>query len=125
MRLSPALIVSYVCLALAGCSTIHSTRPATTPVPVAKTTSVNAKCKCHKKTNPLAVSLYPRAIDLNVRYTVLGEAKVSRYNMGGLKRQDAIIHDVMRTVAASMGGDAIVDIKGTGDMVSGKVIKYG
>src|SRR5579872_3252338 len=112
MRISNLLMVSCVCFALTCCSSMkssHNTASQTnSPTPTQQ-----------KKKNPIEVSFYTNGKNPNSPYTVIGEAKVSNYNRGGIKRQDAIIHDAMRTVAASMGGDAIIDIKRTDKSVMG------
>jgi hypothetical protein len=117
MRISNLFMVSCVCLSLMGCASVntHNTPASqpTTPTPTH-----------HKKKNPIEVSVYNNGKNPSSPYTIIGEAKVSNYNRVGIKRQDAVIHDAMRTVAASMGGDAIIDIKRTNKSVMGKVIAY-
>ncbi|HSW93607.1 MAG TPA: hypothetical protein VLJ15_04540 [Gammaproteobacteria bacterium] len=116
MKRSNWLLVSCICYALLGCASVkttHNTLP--------QTTTGTPKVTTPKK-DPIAVSVYPVGKKLATPYTVLGEAKVSNYNASGIKRQDAVIHDAMRTMAASMGGDAVIDIKRTGKAVIGKVV---
>ena len=123
MRILNLLMVSYMCCTLAGCSSMNASHsPNNQNQKITKPTPVTTQYQ--KKKNPMEVSVYPSAKNLNNPYTVIGIAKVSNYNKGGIKRQDAIIHDAMRTVAASMGGDAIIDIKRTNKSVIGKVIAY-
>lgn len=122
MKISNLLVMSYICYVLLGCTSIHTVRPANHTQNTTQTTPTTQKIQ--QKKNPLEVSFYPNGQTLNTPYKVIGEAKVSKYNTGGIKRQDAIIHDTMRSVAASMGGDAIIDIKHTHKSVIGKVITY-
>lgn len=125
MRISRLLVVFYVSFILSGCSSI-SAPPSNHPVEqsTAKTAPPTTSKHQTKKKDPMTVSFYRKGENPNAPYVVIGEAKVSKYNRGGIKRQDAMIHDAMRTVAASMGGDAIIDIKRTPQSVVGKVIVY-
>lgn len=120
MRISRLLVVSYVYCMLLGCSTAHHTEAQaqyTTPTtPAMPATRI--------KKNPIAVSFYPKGKNPGMPYTVIGEAAVSKYNASGIKRQDAVIHDAMRTLAASMGGDAVIDVKHTNQSVVGQVVAW-
>jgi len=120
MRVSRLLVVSYVYCMLLGCASAHHIQPnaqyKTPTKPVMPTTQI--------KKNPIAVSFYPKGKNPGTPYTVIGEAAVSKYNASGIKRQDAVIHDAMRTLAASMGGDAVIDVKHTNKSVVGQVIAW-
>lgn len=74
--------------------------------------------------NPLNVSLYKNTPAINHKYKVIGEETVSKFNKAGIKRQIAHIHDAMRKKAASMGGDAVINITHDNDKVTGTVIAY-
>ncbi len=74
--------------------------------------------------DPVSVSLYTPDKKPVMPYTIVGQAIVSRYNPAGIKRQQAIIHDSLRAMAARMGGDAIIDIRKKGKYVQGTVITY-
>lgn len=122
MRISRLLVISYVCCALSSCASVNTVRPVNHTQNTAQKTA-----KIQQKKNPMEVSVYYSNISLTPPYKpyiVIGEAKISNFNKGGIKRQDAIIHDAMRTLAASMGGDAIIDITRTPTAVIGKVISY-
>lgn len=116
MRISGLLVVSYVCCMLLGCATSHHTQYTTPAKPVMPATQI--------KKNPIAVSFYPNGKNPSTPYTVIGEAAVSKYNASGIKRQDAVIHDAMRSLAASMGGDAVIDVKHTNQSVVGQVVTW-
>ncbi len=111
---------------LAGCAAVNSVQPvnnqaqntASTPLPEKNSPQSRS---CHK--NPIDVS-FLNGLNPNLPYSVVGNATVSQYNIAGNKRQEAIIHDAMRSAAASMGGDAIINIKRNDNTVSGTVIAY-
>lgn len=124
MRISKWLVVSFVYCTLFGCASMKTTHSdSALPRTATSSTATTPKATLPKK-DPIAVSVYPAGKKLGTPYKVLGEATVSKYNASGIKRQDAVIHDAMRTMAASMGGDAIIDIKRTGKAVIGKIIAW-
>lgn len=116
------LFVVALCFALASCSSINAEQPTNSQAQNAvKNTPPIQKCK--KKKNPMDVSFYTREM-IPPSYKVVGKASVSQYNAGGSKRAEAMIHDAMGNVAASMGGDAIINIKRNDKIVTGTVIAY-
>jgi hypothetical protein len=119
--------ISLVCtgLFLASCAEISSEHAVNnTEGPQIKKSIPAILPTCKPKKDPLAVAFYFRSKPLPLPYVVLGQEKVSRYNYFGLKRQAANIHDKMRTLAANMGGDAIININNTDKSVVGTVIAY-
>jgi PBP1b-binding outer membrane lipoprotein LpoB len=102
MRTLYLLIVINVALIVSGCSSMTKPHPPEeySPPPT---------CHHHHK-DPVNVSFLYREIP-NRPYRVLGVAEVSKFNTRGIKRQDATIRDLMREQAASLDGDAIIDIK--------------
>lgn len=117
MRLS-LLSMIMMGFVLSSCSTMNGTQPIHNPPQKTVKTTASQQMK-----SPIAVSFYP-AGKPNKPFTVLGNATVSKYNTAGHKRQEATIHDAMRTKAASMGGDAIINIRRDDNTVSGTVIAY-
>ncbi len=74
--------------------------------------------------NPISVAFYKENEKPKAPYKVIGKETVSKYNIVGIKRQEASIHDAMRSLAASMGGDAVIDVKHDDKTVSGTVIGF-
>lgn len=74
--------------------------------------------------NPLNISLLPNHNIIKQPYTILGKETISKFNCGGNKRPTAFVHDAMRTRAALMGGDAIIDITNDDKNVVGTVIAF-
>lgn len=121
MKKFSLLIIVCLSVALAGCTTLNSVHP--TNQQIYRSSSSTAPIQKCKK-NPLAVSFYTEQLSPPNFYTVMGVATVSKFNKVGIKRQEALIHDAMRDIAASMGGDAIINIKHDAKTVSGTVISY-
>lgn len=120
MRISYQLVV-IAGLLLSGCSSINAVQPTNNQT---NNTAQNDIPIPHCKKNPMEVSFYTNGENPENPYTVVGQATVSKYNAGGIKRQQAVIHDAMRSAAASMGGDAIINIKRNEKAVTGTVISY-
>lgn len=81
------------------------------------------KSKVMKK-NPIAVTFYKKGERPPLPFKVLGKEVVSKYNLVGVKRQEASIHDAMRKLAANLGGDAVIDVNHDEKSVSGIVIAF-
>lgn len=120
MRISSLLVVC-VCSTLISCTTTSKTHQTSIKT---QTTSQTIIPLQKKKKDPIEVSFYSSQKNFNSPYKVIGEAIVSKYNLRGIKRQNATIHEAMRTLAASMGGDAVIEVKHTEMAVIGKVIAY-
>ncbi|MEO8401260.1 MAG: hypothetical protein ABI597_05605 [Gammaproteobacteria bacterium] len=120
MRISYLLVV-MASLALSGCSSIKAVQPTNTQThnPTKNTSAIP-----QPKKNPIEVSFYTNGENPSNPYTVVGNTTISKYNAVGIKRQTATIHDAMRSAAASMGGDAIINIKRNSNAVTGTVIMY-
>lgn len=98
----------------------HPAKPVVHSHPATKSVS---KKNGHDKKNPLTVSFYTKG-QPKMPFEVIGEESISKFNMGGHKRQEAYIRDGMRELAAAMGGDAIIDIKHDSKTITGTVVAF-
>jgi hypothetical protein len=78
---------------------------------------------CHHHKDPVNVS-FLKTVAPDRPYRVLGQAQVARYSISGVKRQEATVRDLMREQAASLDGDAVVNIRKTDKMITATVIAY-
>ena len=74
--------------------------------------------------NPRQVALYAGDKTPHTAYRVIGIAKISRYNLLGLKRPDAALKDMMKSLAASIGGDGVIDIYSNNDTMQANIIQF-
>lgn len=118
MRTLYLLLSIYTGLFLTACSTAED------PDTTAKNQHTSIQQAQVKPKNPLAIKVYSEQKSLNKPYTVLGKAAISRFNPGGIKRQEAYMREAMRDLAASMGGDAVINLDKNGKMVTGTVITF-
>lgn len=126
MKKLPLLVIASLSLILSACSSISEQQPvdALTGKPDNLKPYPIPHCPAPKKKNPINVSIYTKEIHLTHPYKVIGLETVSKYNVVGIKRQEGNIKDTMRTIAAAMGGDAIINLKYEKHVVRGTVITY-
>jgi hypothetical protein len=121
-----------ICLSftlISACDTLASQQPVDvlSCVPGGYHEPIKPRCPPPKKStakNPMNVSIYHSNNPLKRPYKILAVGTVSKYNLSGIKRQQASIHDTLRKIAAAVGGDAIIDLKSDNQTVTGKIITY-
>jgi hypothetical protein len=86
-------------------------------------TPATAPPKCHHKKNPLNVS-FLKSQNPQRPFLVVGQTKVSKFNLVGIKRQEATLREMLSQEAASLGGDAVINIKHDDRTVTATVIAY-
>lgn len=118
MRTLYLLLFIYTGLFLSACSTIDNQDSD------AKKQNKTLQQALVKPKDPMEVKVYSEQKTLTKPFTVVGKAVISRYNPGGIKRQEAFVRDAMRNLAASMGGDAVIDLDKHGKIITGTVIAF-
>jgi hypothetical protein len=124
MNMSCRIITVIVALLLAGCTTC---RPYPHQVAsnfiqrqsVETTTSQNYSPK-----NPQKIAMYTEEKTPHTAYRVIGVAKVSKYNLLGMQRKEDTMHDMMKRLAASIGGDGLIDLSTEKDGIKANVIAF-
>lgn len=120
MRTTCILIAFFLVLTLSGCATSTNN---TTNSHTSEKKSTNLSENTIQK-NPLTVALFKGKEKPKKPYVILGKETISKYNKVGIKRQEANILDVMRHMAASAGGDAIINISHDAKTVTGTIIAF-
>ncbi|HVY53316.1 MAG TPA: hypothetical protein VHA13_02235 [Gammaproteobacteria bacterium] len=111
-----SLCLLCVCLALAstGCA---SRQPAFTPGKLNEHGAVAYN-------DPQRILFYNVNSAIKRPYRVIGKSTVSERNIIGFKRNTETVHDIMRKIAASMGGDAIINIQKDDQNIHGTIILF-
>jgi hypothetical protein len=70
------------------------------------------------------VSLYNNEKTPHTAYRIIGIATVSKFNLFGMKRQDDILNDMIKKLAASIGGDGLININSNEEKIEANVIAF-
>ena len=74
--------------------------------------------------NPTSVALFINDKTPHTAYRIIGTATISRYNLLGIKRKENTLHDMMKSLAASIGGDGLIDISINSDGMQANIIQF-
>lgn len=74
--------------------------------------------------NPKHIALYSEAYMPLAPYRIIGIATVSKYNLIGTLREQETLDVMMKNLAASIGGDALIKIANTDNNVKAHVIQF-
>lgn len=118
MKLINLILYVSFGLVLSACATTAKSNKIAT-----STSSVTTQSQNTTK-NPIAVTIYTGKQKPEKPYVVLGQETVSKYNIVGIKRQEANLKDSIRHLAARRGGDAVIEITNHVDSISYTVISY-
>ncbi len=71
-----------------------------------------------------SVAFYTNKVTPNSAYRIIGIATVSKKNIFGATRQNETLNQMMKKLAASIGGDGVIEINQTDNAMEAKVIVY-
>ncbi len=120
-------IVSAFCFAFAlnGCATTSEA-----PGKRAKNSLKNGEVRItyltpkHQAKHQHGVAFYSKSSHVKHPYRIIGKESISRYDFIGLERQSKTVDDLLKSLAASMGGDAVINITADSQKVEGTVISF-
>lgn len=74
--------------------------------------------------NPQAVAIYNDDESPVTAYRVIGIATISKYNLLGVQRQNNTMNAMMKDLAASMGGDGLINVSENDEAMQAHIIAY-
>jgi hypothetical protein len=74
--------------------------------------------------NPQWVTFYTSQNKPQRPYRIIGTATISKYNLFGIQRQEATLQTMMQKLAASIGGDAVINIMHDTQSIQANVIAF-
>ena len=129
MSISKSLILATTAAAtmliLSGCSTTsmkgaeNSVAHAFSSSEVVKTTKAN-----YKPTDPKTVALYYDNKKPSHKYKTIGRVNANAHNFMAIPISEQNIRKAMKTRAASIGGNAVINIHRNLDTETGNVVRY-
>jgi len=121
MRKSLLLCLLCFISILAGCTTMNSESPKNLKKGQACITYLTFK---HQPKRGHIIAFYSEKTFIKRPYRIIGKETISRYNLIGFERQTKILQDLMKSLAASMGGDAVINITSDKMKIEGTVISF-
>lgn len=113
MNTRPVIALLFTTLALSACT--HSLNHEQ----VVTTTN-----QLYPAKSPQQVALYNEANSPHNPYRIIGVARISKTNFLGMQRPDTTVQTLMKSMAASIGGDGVMNITHTDKMVEANVIAF-
>lgn len=125
MRLSyPFLATIMVAFSLAGCTTKGQSTPQVASNFINRQHVITTTKETYPAKNPQTVALYTPDKTPHAPYRVIGVATVSKYNLLGMQRKDDTVHEMMKTLAASVGGDGLINISNGEESIQANIIAF-
>ena len=119
------IAVLSIALLISGCA--HQNSPNATQVAsnfIQRQSIESTTSQQYTPKNPQKIALYTDDKTPHTAYRVIGVAKVSKYNLLGMQRKEDAMHEMMKNLAASIGGDGIIDISNEKDGMKANVIAF-
>ena len=116
------LLVSL--LFLSHCTTPHRSPTALASNFIQRQKVMTTTPDIYPKKEVKAISLYTKDKDPHQAYKIIGIASVSKFNLFGMKRKEDTLTEMIKTLAASIGGDGLIDIKNNEKQIEARVIAY-
>lgn len=125
MRMSyPLLTVMVIAYLLAGCATHGQSTTQIASNFIKRQQILATTKKQYLPKSPHAIVFYPPHSKPLMPYRIIGIARVSKYNLIGLPRQDDTLQVMMKNLAASIGGDGVIHLSNQGDEIQAHVIVF-
>ena len=117
------IMVVLIALLIGGCSTGRSTTQVASNF-INKQQVVMLIKDTYTPKNPRLITLYANDQSPHTAYRVIGIATVSKHNLLGMERREPLLKNMMKNLAASVGGDGLIEVKNKNDAIEAQVIQF-
>jgi hypothetical protein len=109
---------------LESCSTPGQSTPQVASNFIHRQHVVTTTKETYPPKNPQIVALYINDKGPHAPYRVIGVATISKRNLFGIERQDATLHEMMKKLAASVGGDGLINVSSNNESMQANIIAF-
>lgn len=74
--------------------------------------------------NPQKITLYTNEQKPLTPYRIIGVATVAKHNLIGMQREEATLNDMIKNLAASMGGDGLINVSTNEEFMEANIIQF-
>ena len=124
MKIPSMPVIVAIAFLLGSCSSAGSPSTALAANFINRQTIEPVTKEKYPPKSPQLVTLYTADQTPHTAYRVIGIATVSKYNLLGLQRQAIVIHNMMKNLAASIGGDGLINVSSNDKNFQAKVIAF-
>jgi len=114
MKVTCYAAITVIGLLLGGC----------TSIPLKKEKVITTTQTKYPAKSPQHIAFYLEKNSPERPYRIIGVGIVSKYNFIGMQRPEPAMHTIMRNLAASIGGDAIMNINKGNQAMEANIIAY-
>lgn len=124
MRMPNLIIVSAIAMLIGGCTTTGQSGTQVAANFIHRQNVIPTTSETYPAKNPQTVAVYSKEHKPLTPYRIIGEATISKYNLLGMQRQENTLNKMMKSLAASMGGDGIMNVSMNNDHMKASIIQY-
>lgn len=122
-RLHPVYASIAISLLLLGCTHPHSPTQMASNF-INRQSVVPTTNETYPAKSPQHVAVYNNASAPLMPYRVIGVASISKFNLLGVERKEATMHTMLKQLAASAGGDGIINLNSDKNTMQAHIIAY-
>jgi hypothetical protein len=123
MFFSVIAMIAVTCL-LTSCSSTGQSSSRMAANFINKQNVVTTTKEPYPAKSPEVVAFYTSQRKPQRPYRIIGMATVSKYNLFGIQRQEATLQSMLQKLAASVGGDAVINLTHDDQSIQANIIAF-
>ena len=124
MRMPSLLFAVIAAFLLGGCSTNGQSTTQIASNFINRQSVTNTTKEAYLAKNPQHIAMYVNDQKPLTPYRIIGVAKVYKYNLIGIQREEATMQNMIKKLAASIGGDGVINVNVGHETMEAKVIQF-